>query len=204
MKETQKGKKSLPKSKKTNVSENLKKENLQSAIKNRGIKRKELADMLHVSDRQIGHYINGTTRIPHDALLQLSEILQVSTDYIEGKTKHPEGGLAALQKDITEYNLTLYKPVMNMIESAGIQFEYKNDCLYMNPVESEPIPMDNNLYWFFIKHIREYVKNLFTDYYNSVYAFEYRYKNLKDEPSAQEIESNPNNLNTKKEGDAND
>ncbi len=54
---------------------------------------KKLAEMLHISQNTYSQYENGVRQLPIDALIQLSRIYDVSTDYILRLTNNPKRNL---------------------------------------------------------------------------------------------------------------
>ena len=51
---------------------------------------KKLAEMLHISQNTYSQYENGVRQLPIEILIQLSEIYNVSTDYILRLTNNPK------------------------------------------------------------------------------------------------------------------
>lgn len=50
---------------------------------------KKLADMLHISQNTYSQYENGVRQLPIEILIELSNIYNVSTDYILRLTNNP-------------------------------------------------------------------------------------------------------------------
>lgn len=48
---------------------------------------KDLAEILHISQRTYSHYENGTRKIPLDILTALADYYNCSTDFLLGRTK---------------------------------------------------------------------------------------------------------------------
>lgn len=48
---------------------------------------KEMAEILHISQRTYSHYENGTRNIPLDVLVALADYYGCSTDYLLGRAK---------------------------------------------------------------------------------------------------------------------
>lgn len=192
----------VQKNQKTDKTEHFEKRvNLENAIKNKGLSNKKLGALVGLSDRQIGHYVNGTRNIPIDNLKKISEVLEVSTDYILGKTNQPDLNLlSAIRKDATRKTLSIYKTMFDLLDDIGIKFTFKeeNNALYMEPKGYEPIYIDSDMYWFFVKHIRKYAFDIFMEYYNSVPAFKDRLQHARDLGTADTV------VVEKKEGDADD
>lgn len=59
---------------------------IKNARKNKGLTQKQLADKIHVSSQVISNFERGYTEIPSSNLHQIADILEVSTDYLLGKT----------------------------------------------------------------------------------------------------------------------
>lgn len=53
----------------------------------KGITRKQLADVMFVSERLISYWENGKRECNFDTLIKLSEVFNVSTDYLLGKSE---------------------------------------------------------------------------------------------------------------------
>ena len=51
---------------------------------------KTLAEMLHISQNTYSQYENGVRQLPIEMLIRLSEIYEVSTDYILRLTNNPK------------------------------------------------------------------------------------------------------------------
>lgn len=51
---------------------------------------KSLAEMLHISQNTYSQYENGVRQLPIEILIQISEIYDVSTDYILRLTNNPK------------------------------------------------------------------------------------------------------------------
>ena len=157
-------------------------------------------DKIFISGRQLRNYINGE-KIPEQSEKILCRVLGKSREELLGysfsKIKN---------KKIKEY-IERYKSVFDLLDDIGINFHFEGDQLYMNPTNSEPIPFDPDLHDFFIRNIRKHAKDLYYDYYNSVHAFNYRYRrvfgndNVRDGESSNTEGSADNRL---KGGDARD
>lgn len=59
----------------------------------RDFKQKELAEYLNCSQQVYSNYELGQRDIPTDVLIKLSNLYEVSTDYILGLTKNPKRNL---------------------------------------------------------------------------------------------------------------
>lgn len=60
---------------------------LKTVREERNYSQKELAEAIHVSTSTISHYENGTREPDTSTLVQLSEYLNVSTDYLTGRAQ---------------------------------------------------------------------------------------------------------------------
>lgn len=54
---------------------------------------RQLAEQLHISQNTYSQYENGVRQLPIEVLIQLSEIYNVSTDYILRLTNNPKRNL---------------------------------------------------------------------------------------------------------------
>ncbi len=158
--------------------------NLEKAMDDKDLSCEELGALVGCSGRNIYHYVSGRSKtIPADMLLKLSEILQVHPDYILGKTDQPDFDLlSAIRKDATRKTLSKYRTMFDLLDDIGITFTYKEEdqALYMEPENYEPIYIDNDMYWFFVKHIRKYAYDIFMEYYNSVRAYKDRMQHARE------------------------
>ena len=63
---------------------------LKDIREDRDIKQKEIAAFLHIKQNPYSQYENGQRQIPIEALIQLAEFFNTSTDYILGLTDDPK------------------------------------------------------------------------------------------------------------------
>lgn len=158
--------------------------NLEKAIEEKKLSFEELGALVGCSGRNIGYYVSGRSKtIPSDMLLKLSEVLSVSPDYILGKIDQPDYDLfLAISKDATAKTLSRYRTVFNLLDDIGIKFSYieEENALYMEPDNHEPIYINDDMYWFFVKHIRKYAYDIFMEYYNSVHAYKNRMQHARE------------------------
>lgn len=63
---------------------------LKDIREDRDIKQKEIAAFLHIKQNTYSQYENGQRQIPIEALIQLAEFFNTSTDYILGLTDDPK------------------------------------------------------------------------------------------------------------------
>ena len=63
---------------------------LKDMREDRDIKQKEIAAFLHIKQNTYSQYENGQRQIPIEALIQLAEFFNTSTDYILGLTDDPK------------------------------------------------------------------------------------------------------------------
>lgn len=63
---------------------------LKDIREDRDIKQKEIAVFLHIKQNTYSQYENGQRQIPIEALIQLAEFFNTSTDYILGLTDDPK------------------------------------------------------------------------------------------------------------------
>lgn len=161
----------------------IKRVNLEKAMKEAGYSQTKLADAIGVSARAIGYYISGRNNIPEDNLRKIAEVLQVTPEYILGKTNHPDKDkLNALMKDMYDHEITAYKYTRDFLKECGINFEWNesDNSLYMIPKKGfEPIYINENMYRFLIDQVRSFTKDLFLNYYNSPLAFDMRLEHIK-------------------------
>ena len=60
--------------------------NLREARKERGLKQTELANKIHVSVQTISGYETGYAQPPIDILIKIADVLEVTTDYLLGRS----------------------------------------------------------------------------------------------------------------------
>lgn len=148
----------------------VEKNNLKNAIKAAGYSRKEIGDLIGVSERQVTNYIKGNTPIPEDSLIKLSELLNVSKAFILELTDKPETGEAVLYREVNDRKYSAYKPVYDLLENLNYDFEkkydFKNNTLTVKIGKrgAESFSMDVDIFDFFVKEIRNYADNLISDY----------------------------------------
>ena len=63
---------------------------LKEIREDRDITQEALAAMLHIRQNTYSQYENGVRQLPIDILIKLSEIYDLSTDYILGLTNDPK------------------------------------------------------------------------------------------------------------------
>ena len=63
---------------------------IRDLLTDRDIKHKAIATHLGIGQSTFGNYIRGTRTIPYDILVQIADYLDVSTDYLLGRTDVPE------------------------------------------------------------------------------------------------------------------
>lgn len=67
--------------------------------KKRGLTQDELASKVNTTKGTISNYENGHSTPPHETLVSIADVLNVSTDYLLGRTNNP---LFVQQKDSEE------------------------------------------------------------------------------------------------------
>lgn len=63
---------------------------IHTLMTDRDVKVKTLAAHLGIGSSTLSNYIHGTRSIPYDILIQIADYLNVSTDYLLGRTDVPE------------------------------------------------------------------------------------------------------------------
>lgn len=157
--------------------------NLEDVMKEKKYSQKKLGDVLGVSDRAIGYYLSNRSPITEDDLYKIAEELQVSPEYILGKTNHPDKNLlTSLIKDNFDNVMSSNKYTFDFLRECGIDFEWNDaeQSLYMKPKDQETIFIDNNMYWFLVKQVKSFTKDLFMNYYHSPLALDFRLNHNRD------------------------
>ena len=72
---------------------------IREARKEKGLKQVDLADKVHVSIQTISGYETGYAQPPVDVLIKIADVLEVSTDYLLGRSN--DIGIVEIQKDLT-------------------------------------------------------------------------------------------------------
>ena len=96
---------------------------IRDLLTDRDIKHKTLASHLGIGQSTFGNYIRGTRTIPYDALVQIANYLNVSTDYLLGRTDIPEVPLRLSEGErrlILE--LRTLNPDQKAVAAQSIQF----------------------------------------------------------------------------------
>ena len=72
---------------------------IREARKEKGLKQVDLAEKVHVSIQTISGYETGYAQPPVDILVKIADVLEVSTDYLLGRSN--DIGIVEIQKDLT-------------------------------------------------------------------------------------------------------
>lgn len=78
--------------------------NLKKIREEKNLTQQALADMLNIQRPTYSRYENGDREPDFDTILKMSEILEVSTDYLLGKTDNP----ASLDEQLSKEEFALY------------------------------------------------------------------------------------------------
>lgn len=114
---------------------------IESLRKQKKLTQSELADMLHTSQSNIGHWENNRRAVSQDKLVDLADILGVSTDYLLGRDTNKASEFTTDKPDlkellktkamsyggteISEHDLTLLEGVVRAILDKKGVTEYK-------------------------------------------------------------------------------
>ena len=88
---------------------------IRDLLTDRDIKHKTLAVHLGIGRSTFGNYIRGTRTIPYDVLVQIADFLNVSTDYLLGRTDIPK---VPLHLSDSEHRLILELRTLNPDQKA--------------------------------------------------------------------------------------
>lgn len=92
-------------------------------LTDRDIKHKTLAAQLGIGQSTFGNYLRGTRTIPYDVLVQIADFLNVSTDYLLGRTDIPEVPLRLSESERRLIlDLRTLNPDQKAIAAQNIQF----------------------------------------------------------------------------------
>ena len=72
---------------------------IREARKEKSLRQKDLADLVHVSLQTISGYETGYAQPPIDILIKLADVLEVSTDYLLGREN--DIGLVEINSDLS-------------------------------------------------------------------------------------------------------
>lgn len=86
----------------------MRSDRLRQLRKHHGYSQGELADLVHIGERQIWRYENGETEPDGDTIARIAKILETSTDYLLGLIDDPtpyrisEHGLSKIEQAAVE------------------------------------------------------------------------------------------------------
>ena len=142
-------------------------ENLNKALSDSGMTVKELAARVNKTERAVYYYLKGERVIPEDVLDDLSALLNASPEYLIGKSNYPEGGISAMLKDWDDKTRSIYGSTFRLLNDMGVTWSVEGDKLFIDTDNHKHIYMDYSMFWFMLRNIRDYAKNLFDEYSTS-------------------------------------
>lgn len=142
-------------------------ENLNKAITDSGMTVKEIASRLYKSERAVYYYLRGERKICEKDLQDLSALLNVSPEYLIGESNYPEGGISAMLKDMDDRTMSIYGSTFRLLNDMGVSWSVEDDKLFIDTDNYKHKYMDYGMFWFMLRLIRDYAKNLFDEYSTS-------------------------------------
>lgn len=76
-------------------------ENLKSARKTKNLTQKEVANLLNLNQQRYNHYETGRREPDNEILAQIANVLDVTTDYLLGKTDIKKAEVSINEKPLT-------------------------------------------------------------------------------------------------------
>lgn len=141
--------------------------NLNKALSKSGMSVKEIATRIHKTERAVYYYLRGERIIPEDVLNDLSALLNASPEFLLGKSNHPEGGISAMLKDWDDKTRSIYGSTFRLLNDMGVSWSIEGDKLFIDTDSHTHIYIDYSMFWFILRNIRNYAKNLFDEYCTS-------------------------------------
>lgn len=83
--------------------------------KEKGLKQADLAEQIHVSVQTISGYETGYAQPPIDILIKIADVLEVSTDYLLGRSN--DIGIVEVQQNLT----TEQSQLLELFEKMSLQ-----------------------------------------------------------------------------------
>lgn len=94
--------------------------NLKKRRKEKGLKQRDLAKMIDVTQTQISYYESGKTQPGPLALSRIADVLETSTDYLIGRINDPQP-IASIKVALNEYSINVAK----LFNSLNVDQQYR-------------------------------------------------------------------------------
>lgn len=110
-------------------------QNINTALALKDIKQKDLADKLHITDNTVSFWCSGKRTPNSEQIIQIADILEVSTDYLLGLTEYP-----TTDKDlqfVCDYTGLSEKAIKNITKFTKAESYYDDDFYDDYPIDDE-------------------------------------------------------------------
>lgn len=91
---------------------------LKEARSNKNLSQKKLAELLHISQQAVGHWESGRSTPSPEMLRTLSEILEVSIDYLLGRDEIPEQTKKPAEGELSELSKKKQE-ILNLLDRVS-------------------------------------------------------------------------------------